>query len=32
MILALAAVYGTIAFLANVLTTKFLTDQWGRRK
>ncbi|KAF7595055.1 hypothetical protein BBP40_007458 [Aspergillus hancockii] len=31
-ILALAAVYGTIAFLANCLTTKYLTDQWGRRK
>ncbi|KAL2815655.1 general substrate transporter [Aspergillus granulosus] len=31
-ILALAAVYGTIAFLTNALTTKFLTDQWGRRK
>ncbi|KAL2872304.1 putative MFS monosaccharide transporter (Hxt8) [Aspergillus lucknowensis] len=30
-ILALAAVYGTIAFLTNALTTKFLTDQWGRR-
>jgi MFS family permease len=31
MILALAAVYGTLAFLSNVLTTRFLTDQWGRR-
>ncbi|KAK2757292.1 hypothetical protein FQN54_004806 [Arachnomyces sp. PD_36] len=31
-ILALAAVYGTIAFLSNCLTTKYLTDQWGRRK
>ncbi|KAL4777890.1 general substrate transporter [Aspergillus nidulans var. acristatus] len=31
-ILALAAVYGTVAFLTNVLTTRFLTDQWGRRK
>ncbi|EAW06315.1 putative MFS monosaccharide transporter (Hxt8) [Aspergillus clavatus NRRL 1] len=31
-ILALAAVYGTIAFLTNCLTTKYLTDQWGRRK
>ncbi|KAF9885288.1 hypothetical protein FE257_013089 [Aspergillus nanangensis] len=31
-ILALAAVYGTIAFVTNCLTTKFLTDQWGRRK
>ncbi|KAJ5542962.1 Major facilitator superfamily domain general substrate transporter [Penicillium sp. DV-2018c] len=32
MILALAAVYGTFAFLSNSITTKFLTDQWGRRK
>ncbi|KAI1623613.1 MFS transporter [Exophiala viscosa] len=32
MILALAAVYGTLAFLSNVLTTRFLADQWGRRK
>lgn len=31
-ILALAGVYGTSAFLSNVLTTRFLTDQWGRRK
>ncbi|EON96481.1 putative mfs monosaccharide transporter protein [Phaeoacremonium minimum UCRPA7] len=31
-ILALAGVYGTMAFLSNALTTKFLTDQWGRRK
>ncbi|KAL4797012.1 general substrate transporter [Aspergillus venezuelensis] len=31
-ILALAAVYGTVAFLTNALTTKYLTDQWGRRK
>ncbi|KAH8648602.1 MFS monosaccharide transporter [Xylariales sp. PMI_506] len=31
-ILALAAVYGTIAFLANAVTTRYLTDQWGRRK
>lgn len=31
-ILALAAVYGTMAFLINCLTTKYLTDQWGRRK
>ena len=31
-ILALAGVYGTIAFLSNALTTRFLTDQWGRRK
>lgn len=32
MILALAAVYGTMAFLTNCITTKYLTDQWGRRK
>ncbi|EXJ89594.1 hypothetical protein A1O3_02661 [Capronia epimyces CBS 606.96] len=32
MILILASVYGTIAFLSNALTTRFLTDQWGRRK
>ncbi|OJJ50482.1 hypothetical protein ASPZODRAFT_126362 [Penicilliopsis zonata CBS 506.65] len=32
MILALAGVYGTIAFLVNSITTRFLTDQWGRRK
>ncbi|OQV02845.1 hypothetical protein CLAIMM_07970 [Cladophialophora immunda] len=32
MILALASIYGTLAFTSNVLTTKFLTDQWGRRK
>lgn len=31
-ILALAAVYGTFAFLSNAITTKFMTDQWGRRK
>ncbi|KAI6840103.1 putative MFS monosaccharide transporter [Hortaea werneckii] len=31
-ILALAGVYGTVAFLSNALTTRFLTDQWGRRK
>ncbi|KAI3392011.1 hypothetical protein diail_6338 [Diaporthe ilicicola] len=30
-ILALAGVYGTIAFTSNLLTTLFLTDQWGRR-
>ncbi|RDW66110.1 solute carrier family 2 protein [Coleophoma cylindrospora] len=30
-ILALAAVYGTIAFASNAITTKYLTDQWGRR-
>lgn len=32
MILALAGVYGTVAFLSNAFTTKYLTDQWGRRK
>lgn len=32
MILALAAVYGTLAFTSNAITTRFLTDQWGRRK
>ncbi|KAI4722039.1 putative MFS monosaccharide transporter [Aureobasidium sp. EXF-10727] len=31
-ILALAGVYGTVAFLSNAITTTFLTDQWGRRK
>lgn len=31
-ILALAGVYGTIAFVSNAITTKWLTDQWGRRK
>ncbi|KAK3652113.1 hypothetical protein LTR56_005244 [Elasticomyces elasticus] len=31
-ILALAGVYGTMAFVSNALTTRFLTDQWGRRK
>ncbi|KAJ9631808.1 hypothetical protein H2203_000208 [Taxawa tesnikishii (nom. ined.)] len=31
-ILALSAVYGTVAFLSNCLTTRYLTDQWGRRK
>ncbi|KAK6440052.1 hypothetical protein LTR95_003732, partial [Oleoguttula sp. CCFEE 5521] len=31
-ILALAGVYGTLAFLSNAITTKYLTDQWGRRK
>ncbi|BCR89148.1 putative MFS monosaccharide transporter (Hxt8) [Aspergillus chevalieri] len=31
-ILALAAVYGTVALIVNCLTTKYLTDQWGRRK
>ncbi|KAL7619498.1 hypothetical protein AAE478_010038 [Parahypoxylon ruwenzoriense] len=31
-ILALAGVYGTVAFVSNCITTRFLTDQWGRRK
>ncbi|KAK7730603.1 hypothetical protein SLS53_008993 [Cytospora paraplurivora] len=31
-ILALAGVYGTVAFVSNLITTIFLTDQWGRRK
>lgn len=31
-ILALAGVYGTVAFITNLITTIFLTDQWGRRK
>ncbi|KAI1087405.1 putative MFS monosaccharide transporter [Rostrohypoxylon terebratum] len=31
-IFALAGVYGTIAFVSNVITTRYLTDQWGRRK
>lgn len=31
-ILALTAVYGTCAFTSNLITTKWLTDQWGRRK
>ncbi|GAB7355804.1 hypothetical protein MBLNU459_g6480t2 [Dothideomycetes sp. NU459] len=31
-ILALAGVYGTVAFASNALTTAFLTDSWGRRK
>ncbi|CEJ91447.1 Putative MFS monosaccharide transporter [[Torrubiella] hemipterigena] len=32
MILALAGVYGILTFVSNVFTTKYLTDQWGRRK
>jgi hypothetical protein len=32
MILALAGAYGTVGFISNCLTTRFLTDQWGRRK
>jgi MFS family permease len=31
-ILALAGVYGTCAFVSNCITTRFLLDQWGRRK
>ncbi|OTB00307.1 hypothetical protein M426DRAFT_324356 [Hypoxylon sp. CI-4A] len=31
-ILALAGVYGTVAFISNAITTRYLTDQWGRRK
>lgn len=31
-ILALTAVYGSVAFIANVITTRYLADQWGRRK
>jgi MFS family permease len=30
-VLALAGVYGTCAFVSNAITTKYLTDQWGRR-
>ena len=32
MILALASVYGTCAFVSNCISTKWLLDQWGRRK
>lgn len=32
MILALAGIYGTLAFGVNVLTTIFLVDRWGRRR
>ncbi|KAH8654942.1 putative MFS monosaccharide transporter [Tricladium varicosporioides] len=31
-ILCLAGVYGTIGFISNCFTTKFLLDQWGRRR
>lgn len=31
-ILALTAVYGTVAFVSNALAVKYLLDQWGRRK
>ncbi|KAI8961432.1 putative MFS monosaccharide transporter [Daldinia sp. FL1419] len=31
-ILALAGVYGSVAFISNTITTRYLTDQWGRRK
>lgn len=24
--------YGTVGFITNCFTTRFLTDQWGRRK
>ncbi|EXJ70563.1 uncharacterized protein A1O5_06633 [Cladophialophora psammophila CBS 110553] len=32
MILALASIYGTLAFTSNVITTRYVLDQWGRRK
>ena len=32
MILILASIYGTCAFTSNVISTKYLLDQWGRRK
>ncbi|ETS81549.1 hypothetical protein PFICI_06551 [Pestalotiopsis fici W106-1] len=31
-ILALAAVWGTCAFISNVISVNFLPDRWGRRK
>ncbi|KAI6354493.1 hypothetical protein MCOR25_008582 [Pyricularia grisea] len=31
-ILLLAAIYGSCAFISNCITTKYLTDAWGRRK
>ncbi|XWW97828.1 hypothetical protein V2A60_005815 [Cordyceps javanica] len=31
-ILALAGVYGTVTFISNAITTRYLTDQWGRRR
>ncbi|KEF60286.1 uncharacterized protein A1O9_05137 [Exophiala aquamarina CBS 119918] len=31
MILALASIYGTCAFVSNVLTTRYILDWWGRR-
>ncbi|KAJ4305021.1 hypothetical protein N0V90_000550 [Kalmusia sp. IMI 367209] len=31
-ILALAAVWGTCAFVSNVIAVNFLPDRWGRRK
>ena len=31
-ILALAGVYGTCAFVSNCISTRYLLDQWGRRK
>ena len=32
LILALAGIYGTLAFSSNIITTIFLLDSWGRRK
>ena len=32
LILALAGIYGTLAFSSNFITTIFLLDSWGRRK
>ena len=32
MILALAGIYGTLAFSTNAITTVTLLDRWGRRK
>ncbi|SMQ52071.1 unnamed protein product [Zymoseptoria tritici ST99CH_1A5] len=31
-VIAMAGVYGTLSFISNVLTTRYLADQWGRRK
>lgn len=31
MILALAGIYGTCAFVSNVITTRYVLDAWGRR-
>ncbi|KAI0596015.1 putative MFS monosaccharide transporter [Biscogniauxia sp. FL1348] len=30
-ILALTGIYGTVAFVSNCVTTRYLNDQWGRR-